>query len=341
MPRRCVNFDGAMEVRAFETEDEPGVLEVLQAAFGQWPRGIQGVTPSEFFRWKHMDGPFGPSSLLVAEADGAVIGLLAYMPWRFRASGQTLETLRGVDFALHPDRRRPGASSALTQAAVEHFSSDLAFVWGNPNAQGTPVSLKSGWREVGRLPRFVQPRGPLLGTIQRASGKSSKTPREMRVTAKSAAELLRGGALASLLLAPTKEPGDRLTTAKDLNYLRWRYGQFEEYRAVRIDAGEDGIGMAIFRPRRHGPFWVLDVCELLVEKNDRLIARHLLHQAIEVAPADFLSCSFPSRREAALGGFVQARGREVLVTYPLQQNLVPDSTRRASWALSRGDLELL
>jgi hypothetical protein len=29
------------------------------------------------------------------------------------------------------------------------------------------------------------------------------------------------------------------------------------------------------------------------------------------------------------------------MTYPIQQNLVPDPTQRASWALSLGDLELL
>jgi GNAT superfamily N-acetyltransferase len=333
--------DGAVEVRGFEAEDESGVLEVLQGAFGEWPRGLQDVTPSEFFRWKHMDGPFGPSSLLVAEADGAVIGLLAYMPWQFRSGGQTLDTLRGVDFALHPDRRRPGASSALTRAAVQHFSSDLAFVWGNPNAQGTPVSLKSGWRDVGSLPRFMQPSRRLLGTIRRASGRGSTTPRDMRVTAKSAAEMLADDANTSLLLAHAKVPGDRLTTAKDLDYLSWRYGHFDEYRAVRTDPSEDGAGMAIFRARRHGALCVLDVCELLVEENDRRTARRLLHRVRESAPADLLSCCFPSRNEAAMCGFVQVRHREVLVTYPMEKNLVPDSTRRASWALSRGDLELL
>jgi hypothetical protein len=162
----------------------------------------------------------------------------------------------------------------------------------------------------------------------------------MQVTARSAAEVLDDGANVSLL-GETGEPGDRLTTAKDLDYLRWRYGQFEEYRAVRLDADEGGNGMAIFRPRRHGTFWVLEVCELLVERRDRRTARRLLRQVREAAPADLLSCGFPSRHEAALCGFVQVRHREVLVTYPLQQKLVPDSTRRASWALSRGDLELL
>jgi hypothetical protein len=129
---------------------------------------------------------------------------------------------------------------------------------------------------------------------------------------------------------------------KNLDYLRWRYGHFDEYRAVRTGAGEGGRGgMVIFRPRRHGPFWVSHVCELFVERSDRRTARDLLHRVRDATQADFINCSFSSRHQAARYGFVQWPGRTVLMTYPLQQNLVPDPTRRASWALSLGDLELL
>jgi hypothetical protein len=99
--------------------------------------------------------------------------------------------------------------------------------------------------------------------------------------------------------------------------------------------------MVIFRPRRHGSFWVSHVCELLVEQNDRRSARHLLRQVRDAAPADFVSCSFPSRRDAAVSGFVQYRHGTTLTTYPLQQDIIPDPTQRASWALSFGDLELI
>jgi GNAT superfamily N-acetyltransferase len=341
MPTGSKAFHGRVKVRTFEAKDEPRVLEVLQAAFGQWPRDIQGVAPSEFFRWKHVAGPFGPSILMVAEADGAVIGFAAYMPWRLRASGQTLTTMRGVDFAVHPSHRRRGASVALIQTAVRHCSGDVAFIWSNPNEQIRPGSLKSGRRVVGRFPRFIQPRGPLRGTIQRACAKGSRTPDHLRTEAESAAEILRHGGHASLLLARTKQPGDRLATAKDLDYLRWRYGRFEEYRAVRADAGAGCGGMVIFRPRRHGPFWVSHVCELLLEQNDRRSARLLLRQVRDAAPTDFVSCSFPSRHDAALSGFVPYRHGTTLTTYPLQRDLIPDPTQRASWALSFGDLELI
>jgi GNAT superfamily N-acetyltransferase len=332
-------FDGRVKVRAFEPEDEPAVLQVLQAAFGQWPSDIRGVAPSEFFRWKHRAGPFGPSTLLVAEADDAVIGCHAFMPWRLRARGQILSTIRRVDLAVHPSYRRLGVSMAI-RAAVR-VSNDIAFMWSNPNEQSRPGTHKAGLRRVCRLARFVQPRGSLRETVRRAYAKGSKTPERPRIEAATAAETLGDGALASFLFACMEKPGDRLATVKDLDYLRWRYGHFEEYRAVRTDAGEEGGGMVIFRLRRHGPFWGAHVCELFVQRGDRRTALELLRQVRDAAPADFVECSFSSRHRAAQYGFVQYPDRSVLMTYPLQQNLVPDPTQRASWALSLGDLELL
>ena len=330
--------DGGVKVRAFEAQDEPRVLEVLQAAFGKWPRDIEGVAPSEFFGWKHMACPFGPSTLLVAEADGAVIGFHAHMPWRLRGGRQILSTMRRVDLAVHPSYRRLGVSMAIRAAAS--FSDDVAFTWSNPNEQSRPGTHKAGLRTVGRLPRFVQPCGPLRVTVRRACAKGSKTPERLRIEAETAAEMLDDGEYASHLLACTNKPGDRLATVKDLDYLRWRYGHFEGYRAVRTDADE-GSGMAIFRPRRHGPFWVSHVCELFVERSDRRTTRRLLHRVRDAAPADFINCSFSSLHHAALYGYVQYPGRTVLMTSPPRQNLVPDPTRHASWALSLGDLELL
>jgi hypothetical protein len=328
-----------VNVRAFEAKDEPEVLALLEAAFGRWPRDIHSASPSEFFRWKHMTGPFGPSTLIVAEADGAVIGCHAYMPWRLGVCGRILSTMRGVDLAVHPSYRRRGVSMAMRDAAT--FSDDAAFMWSNPNKQNRPGAHKAGMRAVGNLPRFVQPREALRRTVRRASARSSKAREDLRVEAGTAAETLRDGARASLLLARKSWRGDRMATVKDLEYLRWRYGHFEEYRAIATDPRSGTGGMVIFRLRRHGPFWVSDVCELLVEHGDRRTARHLLDLVRDATPADFIRCSFSSRHHAASFGFLQARGVTTLMILPLHHNLTPDPTRRTSWELSHGDLELL
>jgi hypothetical protein len=330
-------YDG-FEVRGFEAADERGVIEVLQAAFGQWPRDIESAAPREFFRWKHMASPFGPSRLIVAAADGAIIGCHAYMPWRLSVAGRILSTMRGVDLAVHPSCRRLGVSTAMRNAAS--FPDDVAFMWSNPNKQNRPGAHKAGMRAVGNLPRFVRRCGPIGRIVRKARAKGSNTLEHLPIDAATAAEALRDGEHVSFLLARNSWPGDRMATVKSLSFLSWRYGVFDEYRAITIDPCFGG-GMVIFRVRRQGSFWVSDVCELLIEHGDRRTARHLLHLVADAAPADFINCGFSSRRDAALFGFVPTRGVTVLMSLPLQQNLAPDPTRRASWALSRGDLELL
>jgi hypothetical protein len=327
----------AVSTRPFEAGDTSAVLGLLQSAFGQWPRNVPGTTAGEFFHWKHELSPFGASTLLVAEANGAVIGFYAHMPWRLQVRGEAVAAMRGVDLAVHPAFRRLGASTALRAAAG--FPADVALLWSNPNDESRPGGVKLGRRSVGRLPRFVQPCGRLRETLRRARGRQRGLPDALPVEARTAAEVLGDGASASELAPRPRAREQRLSTARDLDYLRWRYGMFGEYRAIRAHAG--GRGVVIFRCRRHGPFWVSHVCELLVEPGDRRTARRLLRRVREAAPADFVTCNFSGARAAARYGFAPYRGGETLTILPLTSDLEPDPTERRSWALSHGDLELL
>lgn len=334
-----VSGDHGVTVRAFDAKDEPAVLDVLKAAFGQWPREIDSIAPSEFFRWKHTACPFGPTALLVAEADGRVIGLQGYMPWRLRSGGRTLKTIRRVDLAVHPDYRRMGVSMKIRAAAS--FPEDVAFTWTNATKEARPGTRKAGLRTVeGFLPRFVQPRQPLRTMVRWARAGRSRASESPPIEAETAAETLSASTQASLLLRCGSELGNRLATVKDLDYLRWRYGRLQEYRAAQID-GEGAGGIVIFRLRHHGPFLVAQVCELFAARNDLPTVRRLLAQVRAAAPADLISCSFSSPRRAAEFGFIQYPGETGLMAYPLQEDLVPDPTQSASWALSGGDLELL
>ena len=330
----------AFAVRSFEAGDESGGLDLLQAAFGKWPADIEGVSAGEFLHWKLAACPFGPPISIVAEAEGRIIGFVAMLPWLLTAGDRIVTTVRGVDLAVHPAHRRHGVSMAIIRAGMERLPDDVAFTWNNPNEHSRPGVLKSGRRQVVTVPRFVQLHRALRQAAWRAYGKGSHTPAELPVEAETAAEILRDGTYVSLLLAHTERATERLTTPRDLDYLRWRYGQFREYRAIRADDGHDPGGIVIFRLRRHGSFWVSGVCELLVADNDIRTARHLLQQVKDAAPVDCIRCVFPSRYHAARCGFLRV-GATVLTARPIERDLVPDPTQRASWALSLGDLELL
>jgi hypothetical protein len=109
---------------------------------------------------------------------------------------------------------------------------------------------------------------------------------------------------------------------------------------VSLDAPGEA-GLAIFRRRRHGRFVLADVCELLLERRDAGLQRQLLRDVAAAAQADFVLCNFSSRGSATALGALGYRTRETLMALVLSDRLPLDPSAPRSWALSRGDLELL
>jgi len=331
--------EGSAEVRLLQEGDEPAVVEMLQAAFGTWPREIEGVDRGEFFRWKHSSGPFGRSTGLVAVADGAIVGFLAYMPWLLRSGTQTVRTMRVVDLAIHPDHRGLGVHAALSREGKRCLSDDIAFTWSNPNQLSYSGALKTGQGRAGIVPRFVGLGALRFGTPAQAWRARASTAQSPPVEAPSAARVLGEDGAEQLSAAQGTSRSDRLRTVKDVEYLRWRYS-FEEYRAVSA-YGDPASGIAIFRTRVGRRVRVSRVCELLLPGNDHRTMRDLLKRVRRAAPVDAITCVFPSSRDAARCGFLKAPGGTVLTVRAINEAPVPDPTRGASWTLSLGDLELV
>ena len=327
----------SVTVRGFEPEDEPRVLALLGDTFGRWPTQIESITPAAFFRWKHLSSPFGSSVMYVGELDGALAGFTAYMPWLFTDGRRRVRALRGVDFAVAPPFRRHGVSHAMRTAA--NSLTGAAFIWANPNAPAFRGGVKAGRSTSGRVPHFARLCGRPLQTARRVVGRGrAGLP---HVDAQSADAVLTDEDYVSFLLGHMTHAPGSLATARDLRYLRWRYGRLDEYRAVRASRADGQGGIAIFRVRPYRKVWIADICELLLEPTKRAAARRLLREVRDTAATDLITCSFQSRREATALGFVQASRGAPLITYPLQQSMMLDFTSGAGWALSRGDLELL
>jgi GNAT superfamily N-acetyltransferase len=335
-----MSSDSDITVRECQSRDEQRVIELLEATFGRWPAEIESMTSFEFFHWKHRGAPSGRSLLYLAELEGELAGVVAYMPWRFVADGKPCKAMRGVDFAVASGLRRRGIGIAMRTAAAESFS-DADFIWANPNTPALGGGLKVGRRSSGRIPNFMRFSGRARQTAKRLRGKGELTPARLAVEAPSAATVLNDDEHVSAVLARASAPHGCLATVRDIEYLRWRYGQLEEYRAVRTTAGSSRAGLAIFRMRRRGALWVADICELLLEPGEHALARRLLRDVRNSAASDLLMCSFRSPCAAAAYGFVQASRGVTLMTYPLAPRSRPDQQVGVAWALSRGDLELL
>jgi GNAT superfamily N-acetyltransferase len=332
----------AIAIRPFQPGDEDGVLELLDVTLGAGPARRR---PPEFFRWKHHENPFGSSFILVAESQGRLVGLRAFMRWRFEGGGGRFEAVRAVDTATHPDVQGRGVFTRLTLAALEALDGQADLVFNTPNRASWPGYLKMGWREVGRVPVAVRVRRPVrLARGLRAP--AGRLPAGPTVAAEPAAWVLARGQEVEGLLTVAGTDDERLRTPRDLGYLRWRYGSAPllGYLAVTEEDAGGLRGLAIFRVRPRGALWESTVAEVVVPAGDRRTARRLLRRVAEAAPVDHLTHHAPSRtataRAAAGAGFLPAPGGMALVVRPLRDGVRPDPTELRSWALSLGDLEV-
>lgn len=336
--------DSHVEVRTYRDDDEPAVMRLLALSLGGGPAGSR--TP-QFFRWKHLANPFGRSCMLVADADGEIVGLRTFMRWEFRGGCRAIRAVRAVDTATHPAHQRRGIFSRLTRAALDRLSGEADIVFNTPNERSLPGYLKLGWRVVGTVPVAVHVRRPVafargLPKVRHPTS-VNRRPRPA-VHAESAAEALADDELDELLATSECFP-DRWSTRRDVAYLRWRYGDAPlDYHALRIRRDGRLRGLALFRVRPRGGLWETTVAELMVPPGEFANAGLLLRGVARAAAVDHISCFFTAgsvaRRVARRLAFLRSPLGPTLVVNPLVEELAPDPTTFAAWALSLGDLEV-
>lgn len=254
-----------LTIRAARPEDRAAVIELCRASLG-W---VEGDPNEEFFAWKHDENPFGASPSWVAQdADGALAGLRVFLRWRFRQpSGGTLEAVRAVDTATHPDWQGKGIFTRLTLGAIpdlRELGTDLIF--NTPNDKSRPGYLKMGWSEVGRVPVGV--RVTSFGSVRPLLG--ARTAAEMwsepcAVGLPAAEVLADADAVRALLDACVPPTG--IVTDRSPEYLHWRY-RFAPlgYRAV-LFGSTLADGLVVFRIRRRGTATECAVSEVLAPRG--------------------------------------------------------------------------
>src|SRR5262245_37699869 len=146
-------------VRRAAPDDTPAVLDLLAASMGWVPDHEHAA----FFAWKHEQNPAGVSPAWVAVdpvAGDRIVGYRTFLRWEFEREGAVLRAVRAVDTATHPAYQGQGIFSRLTLHALDELRAEgVSAVFNTPNERSRPGYLKMGWREVGRLPVGVRPRG--------------------------------------------------------------------------------------------------------------------------------------------------------------------------------------
>lgn len=330
-------------LRPYRDADEAEILDLLRLSLGGGPGGER--SPG-YFRWKHLENPFGRSYMLVAKSDDRIVGFRALMRWRFHVEDRVLEAVRPVDTATHPDHRGHGVFSMLTRAALDALQGEVDLVFNTPNPESLAGYKKMGWQVVGDLRPTVRVSRPFGRPPSSGGAEDTSRMAHPMIAAPTATECLADDEGLVRLIETAEVPVAGLSTPLSAGYLRWRYGAAPllDYHAVREEQRGELVGVALFRPRRQGRRWGLVVSQILVRPGDARTARSLLKRVRCSTHPAFVATLFPRRSTAARATrsllSIPSPRTITLAVNPLRADLRPDPLLRSSWALSTGDLEV-
>jgi GNAT superfamily N-acetyltransferase len=292
----------------------------------------------ELFRWKHLDGPFGPSPLWVAEVDGKPIGLRVFLRWEWEAThGGRFDSVRAVDTATDPAFQGRGVFRALTLHALDDLrAAGVDFVFNTPNDQSRPGYLSMGWRTLGRVPVGIRPRGwGGLARTARARTAAEKWSLATSVGEDARAVFADGTGVDELL--DRVGPPVGLRTRRTAAFLRWRYGLGSLRYRVLLRTGRPEDGLVVFRLRRRGAAVEATLCDLLAPAGDRAARRDLVGLLHRHAPADYV---IGVQQELVRSGpTVRLPGQGPVLTWRAVAVGEPPAPF-SNWSLCLGDVEL-
>ncbi|HEY9005615.1 MAG TPA: GNAT family N-acetyltransferase [Ohtaekwangia sp.] len=279
-----------MEIRKATVADLPAIVALLKASLGE------GLMPKSegYWLWKHQQNPFGESPVLVASEGDTIIGIRAFMRWRWLRGEQSFEAIRAVDTATHPDYQGKGIFSKLTYSLLDECKANgWHFVFNTPNEKSKPGYLKMGWKEAGKLPVSLCIAKP-FNTIRNILTSNVK-PFENH-NDESVSYFFGHKGLPQLITDNRKHYSNCLVTDHSVNSLRWRYEHVPvaQYFAAGIEEQERLPYLFFYRikPTRMGrELRITDFYFTATEDFNSI--RNLVNKKIKEHNADY----------ATLGGF--------------------------------------
>lgn len=317
----------ALNVRLAEPTDTAAIVELMD----QCLRGGRAPRSAEFFLWKHAANPFGRSSVLLAFDGDRLVGMRAFMRWRFQCKGRTIEAVRAVDTVTHPGYRGQGIFRMLTLDLIERVRAEgVAFVFNTPNDVSRSGYLKMGWRDVSRLDLWARP--------------SLGPRRDWSLPSGCPVKLAEHPEFDLLIQRASQSWSQRLRTVQDSGYMKWRYAEIPGLVYGARAGGSPLDAAIVYSVRRRRGVSELTILETWVVPSvvSVLRAGQLIRGLIGESGVTYAVASAPDRSaRAALiaAGFVPMPRSGPRLTARLLCG-TSEFLRASSWSYSVGDMEL-
>ncbi len=337
-----------IRITQYSIDRRQEIVDLLNIGLGTKYHSKRSVA---YWIWKHEQNPFGQSLLLLAECEGKIVGVRAFLRWRLRVGSRSVEVGKPVDSVTHPDFQRRGIFRRLTKAACEHAKDQgICLLFNTPNQNSEPGYLKLGWRRTGMLTMRVKLLRPSSMAWRMLKHKfrpmeDTSTAHFFRAKPVSADTIVLSDELRVAHLVEQPDT-DSLVTERTIDFLRWRYCHHPHvsYFAETMERNGRLDGLLFYRTNmRHGAREIM-IDDVIAAPNNPECLPKLLAQLRTRVRADYLiacvSSSSPESAAFRAFGFRQVVGRRVsLLTRSLNGTLTPDPTILDNWSLRLGDLE--
>lgn len=325
-----------MEIREANEGDVAAIVTLLKQSLGE------SLMPKSetYWRWKHIDNPFGASPVLLAWDSDKLVGVRAFMRWRWRRGAECFEAVRAVDTATHPDYQGKGIFSKLTKASLETCKSrGWHFVFNTPNEKSKPGYLKMGWVEAGKLPLHAG----IVRPVSIALNMLTKGKQPLEVVDTSVNHYLSHPGFATLV-NETISKRHGLITDHSIKSLKWRYSDVPVARYGAVAADETELGAVLFyrikQSRAGTEFRIVDFFSASAHFN-QLLSKKVM-ETIRRVGADYVTASASSPAAIVAKGLLlkNLRVGPVVTVRELALTDLSALTGFKNWEPSLGDLEL-
>lgn len=328
-----------MILRPARTEDKSAITNLLKSSLGD------SLIPKskELWEWKHEQNPFGSSFVLLAEENDEIIGVRAFMQWRWIWKDKIFHAIRAVDTATHPAHQGKGIFKKLTLKQLELCEQQgIDFVFNTPNDQSRPGYLKMGWQQQGKLPLKLSIATPFSLASQVIFKKLPASEKELNGNAKdewqNVLNLLKYNKTIAI-------PG--LHTDINELYVSWRYAINPLYNYGFITDHKNYV--LLYRIKEHKLYRELRITDFILFNDDSFIKADIkkqLKRAIKLNNANIISISGNQyqhfHRYFNWMGIIPVNPWGPIVTVRKVNNQI-DITQlldSSNWQYSLGDLEL-
>lgn len=144
------------QIRPFESADRDGFLDLYHAVMG-------GPRDPDWFEWKYTENPYVDHVPMLVTADGDdIVGARPFFALPIAINQSREIALQPGDTMVHPEHRRQGLFTRMTERSIERYAGECPFFFNFPNHRSRPGYLKLDWEIVNEQPVHYRIENPAV-----------------------------------------------------------------------------------------------------------------------------------------------------------------------------------